>query len=160
MKRERTITGAMVLAGTLAFFAVVFAANGALVFFALDTFPGMVTERPYEAGLAYNRELEAAARQETRGWIGDLTLDAAAGRVTVRIVGSDKAPIGGLEARVSFRRPLGQTLAQTVRLAEQALGTYVAQARLPVAGRWYGTVEAKSGGQPVFRMERELMVKR
>lgn len=160
MKDARVITGRMVLVGALAFFAVVFAANGALVFFALDSFPGLVTDKPYETGLAYNRVLEAAHRQAARGWTSALRWDGAGGHVEVRIAGPDKTPIQGLAARVIFRRPLGEAHERRVTVHETSPGLYVAAASLPLAGRWLGTIEAERGGDLVFRMEHELMVKR
>ena len=160
MKSERVITGPMVLAGVLAFFAVVFAANGALVFFALESFPGLVADKPYETGLAYNRVLEAAHRQATRGWTSELRLDATGGRVVVRMAGADGKPVQGLAARVTLRRPLGEAQDRRVTLRETSPGLYAAEGSLPLAGRWTATVEAEQGGQAVFRMEHELMVRR
>jgi nitrogen fixation protein FixH len=163
MKGERVITGPMVLAGVLAFFAVVFAANGALVFFALESFPGLVQQKPYETGLAYNRVLEEARRQAARGWTSALRLDVdqngSPGRVVVRMAGPDGKPVQGLAARVTLRRPLGETPDRRVTLRETAPGLYAAEESLPLAGRWTATVEAERGGQAVFRMEHELMVR-
>jgi nitrogen fixation protein FixH len=160
MKGQRVITGPMVLTGVLAFFAVVFAANGALVYFALDSFPGLVAEKPYETGLAYNRVLEAAKSQAKRGWTGELRLDVDQNRVLVRITGPGGEPVEGLSARIAFRRPLGEANERRVTLSETAPGVYAAQETLPLAGRWIGTVEAGRTGEALFRMENELMVRR
>ncbi len=43
MTAPRPITGRAVLFGLLAFFGVVFAVNGALIFFALDSWSGLTT---------------------------------------------------------------------------------------------------------------------
>ena len=164
MKSARVITGPMVLAGVLAFFAVVFAANGALVFFALESFPGLVANKPYETGLAYNRVLEAARSQAARGWTSELRLDGTQGdgpgRVVVRMAGPDGKPVQGLAARVILRRPLGEAQDRRVTLRETTPRLYAAKESPPLAGRWTATVEAEQGGQAVFRMEHELMVRR
>jgi len=160
MNGERMITGRMVLIGVLAFFAVVFAANGALVFFALDSWPGLVAERAYDAGLAYNRVLETARAQRARGWVSTLAVDDGGQSVVVRIAAPGGTPVEGLATRVTFRRPLGDERARTVALIERAPGTYVAATALPLAGRWYAIVEAARDGQAAFRMDHEIMVKR
>lgn len=160
MNGERMITGRLVLVGMLAFFGIVFAANGALVFFALETFPGLAADHPYEAGLAYNQVLQTAREQRARGWTSTLAVDDRGGKITVRIAAPGGTPIEGLRTRVTFRRPLGEEHLYTVVLGEQSPGTYVAAATLPLAGRWYAVVEAARGGQRIFRMDHELMVKR
>lgn len=159
MNGGRVITGRMVLFGVLAFFGVVFAANGALVFFALDTFPGLAADHAYDAGLAYNRVLETARQQQMRGWVSAISLEGGGRDVVVRIAAREGAPVTGLAARVTFRRPLGAAHRHTVALAEKSPGTYVGAAALPLAGRWYGIVEASQGGEAVFRMDHEILVK-
>ena len=62
----RRITGRQVLFGILGFFGVVFAANGAFIFFALDSFTGLATDSPYQRGIEYNQTLAAAAEQRHR----------------------------------------------------------------------------------------------
>ena len=44
---QRPLTGRRVLIYLIAFFAVVFAANAALVTFAIETLPGTKVDRPY-----------------------------------------------------------------------------------------------------------------
>jgi nitrogen fixation protein FixH len=164
MNGERIITGRIVLVGMLAFFGVVFAANGALVFFALETWPGLAAGRAYDTGLAYNRVLETARHQKARGWVSTLAVDAVGDEsgkmVVVHIATPGGTPVEGLKARITFRRPLGDEHERVVILAERTPGTYAGAAALPLAGRWYGIVEAARDGQPVFRMDHEIMAKR
>ncbi|MBI3114019.1 MAG: FixH family protein [Rhodospirillales bacterium] len=160
MSGERVITGRMVLVGMLAFFGVVFAANGALVFFALETWPGLAAGRAYDTGLRYNQVLETARHQKALGWLSTLSLDAAGETVVVRIAAPDGTPVEGLRTRITFRRPIGDEQERIATLAERTPGTYAGAAALPLAGRWYGIVEAARDGQPVFRMDHEIMVKR
>ena len=74
----RILTGWKVLAIFVGFFVVYMTANSIMVYFASTTFRGLDGDRPYEAGLAYNRELEAAREQEKLGWkVGDkVTLES------------------------------------------------------------------------------------
>ena len=46
-----------------AFFGTIFAVNGVLAIYSIDSWPGLETESAYVTGLAYNRRLETA-RQE------------------------------------------------------------------------------------------------
>ena len=160
MSGERVITGRMVLVGMLTFFGVVFAANGALVFFALETWPGLAAGRAYDTGLRYNQVLEAARDQKARGWVSTLSLAAVGETVVVRIAAPGGKPVEGLRTRITFRRPVGDEQERIVPLAERTPGTYAGAAALPLAGRWHGIVEAARDGQPVFRMDHEIMVKR
>ena len=65
--------GVWVALSFLLFGAVVLGANGALIWYAAASWPGLVTESPYDKGLTYNRNLEAAARQADLGWQTRLT---------------------------------------------------------------------------------------
>src|SRR3954447_8549223 len=57
----------------------VFAANGALIYFAAQSKPALVSERPFEEGRTYNRELQAAAAQTRLGWLARLDAPSRAG---------------------------------------------------------------------------------
>ena len=113
MSAGREVTGRMVLMGPLGFFGIVFAANGALVFFALESWPGLGTDRAYEEGVAYNRTLEAAREQSGRGWVSALAYEG--GAVRVRLAGPGGAPVTGLDARITFCRPVGAAITLSCR---------------------------------------------
>lgn len=53
-----------------AFFGFVAAVNTVMVTLAIRTHSGMVTDHPYEKGLAYNKIVEAEQQQEAQGWKG------------------------------------------------------------------------------------------
>ncbi|NQU62257.1 MAG: FixH family protein [Rhodospirillales bacterium] len=162
MQAERQITGRMVLFAVAGLFGVFLAANGALVFFALDSWPGLSTDKPYEKGLAYNRTLEAARKQAALGWRSTLSFDGAAkaGTTRVRIEAPGEAPITGLKARVTFRRPVKEGFDVIVDLKETAPGLYAALTALPLAGNWHAVIEASQNGQFVYRMQHGIFVKK
>lgn len=64
--------GYRILAYFLAFFGCLLLVDGVMVTLAIRTQTGMVTEHPYEKGLAYNKVVQAAATQEALGWKGDI----------------------------------------------------------------------------------------
>lgn len=62
--RESKKTGWWVFSLFVFFFVIVIAVNGVFITVALDSHTGLITENPYEKGLAYNETLERAASQE------------------------------------------------------------------------------------------------
>jgi len=160
MNAARPITGRMVLIWVLVFFGVVFAANGLLVFFALDSWPGLSTEKAYEEGIAYNRTLDAARRQDALGWTSAVALDGgpASATVRVRLAGPKDAPVTGLDVHVTLLRPVIEGFDVTLSLPETAPGLYAAPVRLPKPGRWTAAIEARRGEETVYRMRHDLMV--
>ena len=66
--RMRQLTGRMVLACLIAFFAVIFIVNGIMIRAAISTFGGVETASSYQAGLSFARDAEAARAQDARHW--------------------------------------------------------------------------------------------
>ncbi|MDX1975904.1 MAG: FixH family protein [Rickettsiales bacterium] len=64
------MTGKQVWWYFVAFFGFVATINAVMVTLAIRTHSGMVTDHPYEKGLAYNRIVEAEQKQEAQGWKG------------------------------------------------------------------------------------------
>jgi nitrogen fixation protein FixH len=56
----------------VAFFGFIAAVNAAMVALAIRTHSGVVTEHPYEKGLAYNEVVQAEEKQEALGWKGSI----------------------------------------------------------------------------------------
>lgn len=155
-----TITGRKVLIGLVAFFGVIFAVNGALVYFAVSSWPGLSADRPYGQGLEYNAVLLAADAQAARGWRSELSQRTAAGEVHFQVVMQTAAgaPLSGLALRLDLERPLGADDRLSVAVPEAAPGTYRATtARLP-AGRWYATLLASGSGGADYRLRYEIQV--
>jgi nitrogen fixation protein FixH len=126
----------------------VLAANGALIYFALQSKPALVSERPFEEGRTYNRELQAAAAQDRLGWSArlDAPLRAGtAGSVALDVTGRDGAPLTGLMVELRVWRPVGALPEQRLRLAETVSGRYTASIALPQAGQWQFDFVARRG---------------
>lgn len=159
------ITGRTVLMGIVAFFGVVFLANGTLVYFALDSWPGLSTESAYEQGRDYNQTLAKADAQRTLGWTSDIKLsedseDQDSHQLRIRFTDADGVPIDGLQVHVTFRRPVGaENMARVaVPQAAGAVGEYRSAVTLPLAGRWYAYVEAGTDETVRYRMRYEVTV--
>lgn len=125
-------------------FAVVFVANGSLVYFALHSAPGLVSERPYDEGVNYNRVLAQAAAEDALGWRGEASfaLTAAAqgrarsGMMQVKLRDRAGAPLSDAEVSLRVLRPVGPEEVVTLRLAERRPGEYAAPLVLPQTGQW------------------------
>lgn len=85
------LTGRKVLAIGLGWFAVVLGANLVLVFIALGSFSGLVTDNAYRAGQLFDAEAKA---EQSLGW--RLGADWRDGRVAVSVRDADGAPVQGL----------------------------------------------------------------
>ncbi len=107
---------------------VVVAVNVGLVYFAVDSWTGLAVERPYERGLAYNKVLAAAARQEALGWHLNLSLrrpdHASDDVVIIEARDRDGRPLNGLTIEAELTRPLEPTPPQIYALRPVGEGRY------------------------------------
>ena len=79
------IRGRHVLIGLLAFFGLIFLANGVFVYYALTTFGGGEKGSPYRSGLRYNETLAEAARAAERGFEGRVSYDPKTTRLALAL---------------------------------------------------------------------------
>lgn len=157
MSAPRPITGRIVLFGMLAFFGVVFAVNGALIYFAFDTWSGLTTEKPFETGRDHDRILAEAEAQAALGWRSRVALAPMSETIEVTFTGRDGAPLGGLEVVLALRRPARADLDQRLSLSETTAGRYRGKIALPLPGRWYAEIRARDAAGTRYRMEHEIM---
>lgn len=142
-RRGRWIPWAIV-----AFFGVVAAVNLVMIWLAISTWPGLETDRAYEEGLAYNRTLEAKARQDALGWQGEITGKMTRGfeaELTLRVNDADGAPLTGAVAVVRLLRPTSEGHDLIADLHELGAGSYRAAVTLPLAGIWDAEVTVVRG---------------
>ncbi len=78
------MTGRRVWWYFVAFFCFVAAVNAVMVTLAVRTHSGVVTEHPYEKGLAYNAVVEAEEKQESLGWKGSIAYKNASLHFSLR----------------------------------------------------------------------------
>ena len=119
-------------------FLVVIGVNGALIYFAEDTFSGLETASPYERGLDYNKTLDADAAQKKLGWQYQAAISGSGTTRTleVRLADRDGRALDRLAIAAYLVRPSNDGL--DVTLAPQATGDgrYTATFVLPAAGQW------------------------
>lgn len=100
MSAERRLTGRHALMIFGGMFAIIIGANAALVYSALSTFPGVTERNGYVASQDFDRR---SAAQRALGWQG--AADYGAGRLAVRMTGSDGKPLSGLDVSVVVGLP-------------------------------------------------------
>lgn len=138
----------------VAFFLVVVAANGIMVYLAEDTWTGLVTEHPYERGLAYNEALAAARTQQALGWQVDVAFTPAehapAGdpraHVVVTMRDRDGRPLAGGEVRARFVRPTREGFDSEMTLTPLGNGRYGGDVTLALPGQWDMVVSGSYDG--------------
>ncbi|MEZ5758104.1 MAG: FixH family protein [Emcibacteraceae bacterium] len=153
-------TGKRILAWFLGFFIFVFAANGIMVYFALDTWTGLSTENSYVKGLNYNREIESARAQASSGWKVSITdqPELTEGRFEVTIERpQDSLPPADVTA--TFIRTVTEGYDQQVTLKNIGDGVYAAPIKLPLKGQWEILVVVKSQNNLIYKLEDRILVK-
>jgi nitrogen fixation protein FixH len=141
------LTGWHVLAMLVTFFGVMFVANGFLVYYALGTFSGVVTDSSYQASQHYNLDIAAARAQQLRNWqVAAEAKRDADGLVAVRINArdADGNPISGVDFRATLQRPTSRQEDRPVDLTPSVgeAGVYTGTARNVPLGQWELVIDA------------------
>ncbi|WP_428699995.1 FixH family protein [Stappia sp.] len=146
----RPVTGRTVFFWLAGFFSAMLIANAFFVYFALSSFPGVVTEQAYEDGLAYNGRIAASRAQVELNWdvSGKVWRDAdGVARISVTARDAAGAPLTGLAVTARLLRPASPEPARTVSLQEGETGSYSGGVDAVAAGRWILDLDAQSGGE-------------
>lgn len=152
----KMITGRHVLIAVVAFFVVVVGLDSLFTVWAVQTFPGEVSPRAYEDGLAYNRILAERRAEAALGWSSKVTQGSQPGQVTVRFTDADGKPIEGLTVQADFHRPATQTGARSARLRSAVAGDYAGGPAL-ADGAWDLTLTAADAQGREFQARRRLV---
>jgi nitrogen fixation protein FixH len=157
----RPLTGRTVLAALLAFFGVVMSVNGIMIALAIGTMPGLENEKPYQAGVAYNAEIEASRAQAGRHWtVASHIARDGLGRAIVTVTARDSngIPVGGLTVAARLLRPADQRGDHTITLGERGPGTYEGEANGVAAGAWDVETEASRASERLFRSHNRIIM--
>lgn len=116
------------------FFAVIAVVDGFFVTMAVRTHTGVVTDRPYERGLAYNETLAAARAQKDMGWRGTIVLDG--GDVVFTLKDEQGKPIDNADVAMQMTRPIPAGYDFDVPMHGEGQGRYRASVTFPLIGQW------------------------
>jgi nitrogen fixation protein FixH len=145
----------------IAGFLLVIAVNGALIFFAEDTFSGLETDNAYERGLEYNQALAGEAAQERLGWHSQAVISGDPGThrtLHVQLTDRDGRPLDGLTLEAYLVRPSNAGMDLSLAPRATGDGAYVTEFTLPAPGQWDLRLVARRGGVAWQHSER-LFVK-
>ncbi len=121
------------------FFAVIFLANGIMLFFALDTWTGLTTQNSYLVGLLYNERRAERDRLERLGWqVSFQAVPDRPGHVVFDLQVEDDrgVPVTGADVAVTLTRPTHEGHDFSAELFHQGGGRYAGEADLPLPGQW------------------------
>ena len=162
VRRERGLQGRHVLIGVVAFFAIVFLANGAMIYEAISTHSGLVAREPYRKGLYYNERIAADERQARLGW-KDAVEVGRDGHVAITMVDEESRPVVGKKITVLVGRPSTDRRDVRLALSETTPGRYEGKTAPLEAGNWLLALEVRAdarAAEPLYRARRRLWLKR
>ena len=133
--RDRLIPWYFVL-----FFVGLSIVYGTMVTIAFNTMPGIVTENPYEKGIAYNQTIKNAEEQAKLNWYGDIKYKSTsrqAGIVSFTLKDSSGVPINSDSVSVNITRPIKSGMDFDIELNPiNNFGSFQAAVSFPVQGLW------------------------
>jgi nitrogen fixation protein FixH len=155
-RKTREFTGTHMLMVLCAFFGVTIAVNLTLAWFANASWTGLVVANSYVASQQFNKGLDAARREQERGW--QAAFDLAGGRLAVDLKDKAGAPLTGLDVSVTFARPAHEGEDHAVTLVSLGDGRYEAAAPL-APGLWSAEVLVRQDGEQHLKRLYRFVVK-
>lgn len=160
--RERKLTGRTVLFGFLAFFGVIFVANGIFLWFATDSWSGLSTKDAYRKGIEFNESLARADAQQELGWTFETeyaSLGKGTGRLVFALRSAEGRPVRDREVSATFRRPVAEGLDFAAPLRGDSTGRYMVDIEPPVPGQWDVSIEVSRPGELPYLVETRIWSK-
>lgn len=114
-----------------------------------NTFDGIVVDKPYERGLAYDA---AQKERETSGWVVDIVDPSpVAGRNELIISATDRNgnPLTDAEMSLTISRPSSATYDRTYAAVRTTKGQFRAEIELPLYGHWDVKIRVKADGKDI-----------
>ena len=131
-KKQRVLTGRVVFLIAFGFFGIIGVANYFLVHYALTSFGGTEVDSAYQAGLVFEKDVDAARRQTGLDWNVDLALRPGE-PLDVTVKDATGTAITGLEGQMLLEHPpTDRRLDVTAKL--EAIGEGHYRANLPKEG--------------------------
>lgn len=139
----------------VAFFAVIMLVDGAMGTIAVKTQTGVVTDHPYEKGLAYNRVVAAADTQQKLGWKGTIFFTASnaqSGTLAFELKDRNGKPIAPDSVNAAIYRPTQDGMDFSVTLAQPNQTVH-----FPAPGLWEVRIHAQHEGVD-YQQSKRIMV--
>ena len=153
------LNGWHVLWIVVAFFAAVMTVDIGMAVKAYATYPGEVSETPFEDGLAFNQTLANHAEERALGWKAKLQVTVAdVGKTRLRLTVLDRtgAPIRDLKLTGILERPATEQGRLQLVFTPTAPGVYDSLAP-DTPGAWDLTLKGRDPAGHVFDAERRMV---
>jgi nitrogen fixation protein FixH len=147
------LTGRKVFLLLVGFFVLIAIVDAILVTAATSTFGGLETASSYRVGLAFNRELEAAATQDERRWSADGRLhrvDPGTLELEMDLRDFANSPVSGVLFEARLEHPADRRLDRVIEMHEIAPGRFKGRADV-ARGIWTLVIAVSRGTESLFR---------
>jgi nitrogen fixation protein FixH len=144
----------------IGFFLGLILLQGFFLFTAFRTFPGMVTDQPFQRGQQFNAILAESEAQAARGWKVEIRFEQPAGLegpIIVTVRDREGQPVTGARVSVIAERLTRHAQAIPLTLTETKRGDYATALTLPIGGRWTFRAAVEQG-EVRHREVREIRV--
>lgn len=145
----KPLSGRRVFLYFFLFFGVIVAVNAVFIIKALETHSGVVTERPYEKGLAFNKILEKARAQP------DINHKILYAEGVLRW----EFPIENADVIAVIVRPIKDGYDFEIPLEYVGDGVYQGKPQLPHLGAWTVKLKATWDDNQTFQTRYDLIAK-
>jgi nitrogen fixation protein FixH len=154
----RELTGRMVLVCLVAFFGVVAAVNAVMMAAAISTLSGLDSDSPYEAGLAFDREIVASRAQLALHWQVDAKVERDEGKTRVEFSArdADGNPLPGLSATASLVHPTDRRLDRDLAVTQDGPGHFQGVTG-DALGQWDVVIDLSRDGVRQFRSKNRVV---
>ncbi len=122
------------------FFLIVAIVNAIFVYIAVHSFTGVVTETPYESGLAYNKTLETAEIEASLHLQQSVAFENGQLKWTIYL--PDGKPLNNAVVHATFIRAVQAGYDFERDLTNNGKGVYTVEVLPPLAGAWTAKLEA------------------
>ena len=152
------LTGKHVLLSLIGFFGVIFAVNGAFIYYAAKSWTGLDIDNSFVHGLSFEEDIQEAHEWKVEIDPKDLGNDVVRLNVIIeRIDGKSGTPYS-MDAEV--RRPVVANYDQDIQLTRTAARHYVGDVQVAGRGVWQIRVRGRNQDKAVlFRADKRLFLK-
>ena len=152
------LTGKHVLLSLIGFFGVIFAVNGAFIYYAAKSWTGLDIDNSFVQGLSFEEDIKEAHEWKVEIDPKDMGNDHVRIDVEIKRIDGRQASPYSMDAEV--RRPAVATYDQDVALREIGPRHYVADVDLAGRGQWQIRVRGRNQDKAVlFRADKRLYLK-
>jgi nitrogen fixation protein FixH len=142
--------------GIILWLVVTVAVNAAMIFYAMNSFPGAVGDNAFDISNSYDRLTRNAEQQARLGWL--VVVESADARPIVHAQDRAGAALGSAIVSGMARRPVGPAQQTALTFARAPDGRFVANAALAGVGQWDLSLLVEQDGKQL-RVTRRLVLR-